>query len=296
MKKIFLYLIFVCILLILMINVNAEWVVQDSGITLTSSQNLVYLMGNAIKIIGGNATGLNLTKHSSDTATICGLFIHQTTITALSTENFVGDTCTITYDLVNNTEYNIATWKGGNTYTEYYEATALLPMNLSHILWEGYVIGNGGGATTWAVEDTGYIASIYKLEINVEGKETPVNETETNTTTNTTITQTQALITIGEGLNLIGVNIYIMVLVLLLIIFLYLGFKVNFVLWCVSGAMFWCIGLIDFNTIDDSLSEYAIWKLIFYIAIGIIFCFAGVMLEIMKGDKQKPKTMYETFY
>jgi len=284
MKKIFLYLMFV---LLLSSFINGAWFIDNTSIYPNIFNSLGTWGGNHIKILNNNANKINIIKESLVTANICAVF-DVNSFTYLS-ENFTfnGNNCSITYNFLNNTEYILALYRSDSyTYNSYYQ-TPTTPFNTTNIEWINIAFNNI--PNNWSFYNN-YINDFGYLEINLSIPEIPpINITPNKTTENIT----GDLNNIANSLTLIGNNIYIIFIGLLMCLFLYLGYKINYMLWVVSGVLFWFIGLLDFNGVDTA---FTISKFIFYVIIGFMFIILGFVLELSRENKQKPKNMYEGFY
>jgi hypothetical protein len=61
---------------------------------------------------------ISIGRKTGDTATTCYLYSNASVPALLETESFVGDICTMTYVLANNTAYNVIIGTGSSTYTK----------------------------------------------------------------------------------------------------------------------------------------------------------------------------------
>lgn len=193
MKKTFLYLFFV---IVLINSVFAVWFIDDTGINPTQFQANAGFSGNHIKILNADANKINIIKKSLVTANICAVFEVGSFTYLTQNFSFIGDNCSISYNFINNTEYILGVFKEGG-FNQYYD-TAIMPFNTSNIEWINLAFNNI--PDNWTFYNN-YIGDFTKLEINLTIPEIPPANITPNATQTNQTDVAQAINNLSTSLN-----------------------------------------------------------------------------------------------
>jgi len=129
------------------IKTNGEWLnewaiwgltdiytVDDHGLSLGDAVGVVNKRG-ATFIMNKNAQLMNFTKGSSSAATSCFLYTYSG-YNLLNSSTYVGDVCSMNYNLLEGVEYIVNSWAGGGNYNRV-TAAGTLPINDTNLNWTG---------------------------------------------------------------------------------------------------------------------------------------------------------------
>lgn len=182
MKKTFLYLFFV---IVLINSVFALWNIDNSTFDPNTFQYQTYWTGNKFKLITTDANKINIITADSVSANICAVF-DVNSFTYLSDNfTFSGNNCSITYNFLNDTEYIIGLYRSDSyAYNQYYISVAT-PFDTTNIKWYGYITNNI--PDNWTFIDD-YISDFGYMEINLSLPEIPPANITPNITQNQTTT------------------------------------------------------------------------------------------------------------